>query len=67
METPPSKAERDHMLNRALERLNLSIEETIDVIKHRLSEDLGISIDLVGIVVNKKEIDIYTACQMISV
>jgi|GEM_PF-2345913 len=54
------------MLNRALERLILSIDEAIDVIKHRLSEDLGISIDLVGIVVDKKRL-IYTACQMISV
>jgi septation ring formation regulator EzrA len=48
------------MLNKALERLTLSLEEeAIDVIKHRLSEDLGISIDLVTIVVDKKEIDIY--------
>ncbi|NAZ12779.1 MAG: hypothetical protein GU359_01330 [Desulfurococcales archaeon] len=48
------------MLNRSLERLTLSLEEeAIDVIKHRLSEDLGISIDLVTIVVDKKEIDIY--------
>jgi len=48
------------MLNKALERLTLSLEEeAIDVIKHRLSEDLGISIDLVTIVVDKKEINIY--------
>ena len=48
------------MLNRSLERLTLSLEEeSIDVIKHRLSDDLGISIDLVTIVVDKKEIDIY--------
>jgi septation ring formation regulator EzrA len=48
------------MLNRSLERLTLSLEEeAIDVIKHRLSDDLGISIDLVSIVVDKKEIDIY--------
>ncbi len=48
------------MLNRSLERLTLSLEEeAIDVIKHRLSDDLGISIDLVSIVVDKKEINIY--------
>ena len=48
------------ILNKALERLTLSLEEeAIDVIKHRLSDDLGISIDLITIVVDKKEIDIY--------
>jgi septation ring formation regulator EzrA len=48
------------MLNRSLEKLTLSLkEEAIDVIKHRLSDDLGVSIDLVSIVVDKKEIDIY--------
>jgi len=48
------------MLNRSLEKLTLSLEEeAIDVIKHRLSGDLGVSIDLVSIVVDKKEIDIY--------
>jgi len=48
------------MLNKALKRLTLSLEEeAIDVIKHRLSDDLEISIDLVSIVIDKKEIDIY--------
>jgi len=48
------------MLNRSLEKLTLSLEEkAIDVIKHRLSDDLGISIDLATIVVDKKEINIY--------
>jgi len=56
------------MLNKALKRLTLSLEEeAVDVIKHRLSDDLEISIDLVTIVVDKKEIEIYGVSDDLSV